>query len=113
VTQDATTFPAVLGATGGDPRTQYTDTSIRPWFVLFDGDAASYVSGVDTSWYDTNHYLLTMTDAHNVPPALSDTNPSVSDATDRVALLAKDHASIASCDWFALPSVMAQVLPRG
>jgi hypothetical protein len=37
----------------------------------------------------------------------------VSDAKDRVALLAKDHASIASCDWFALPSVMAQVLPRG
>jgi hypothetical protein len=109
----ATTFPAVLGATGGDPRTQYTDASIRPWFVLFDGDAASYVSGVDTSFYDTNHYLLTMTDAHNVPPALSDTNPSVSDARDRVALLAKDHASIVSCDWFALPSVMSQVLPRG
>jgi hypothetical protein len=109
----ATTFPAVLGATGGDPRTQYTDATIRPWFVLFDGDAASYVGGVDTSFYDTNHYLLTMTDAHNVPPALSDTNPPVADAKDRVAQLAKAHASIVSCDWFALPSVMSQVLPRG
>ncbi|GAA4516707.1 phosphatidylinositol-specific phospholipase C domain-containing protein [Actinoallomurus oryzae] len=109
----ATTFPAVLGALTGDPRAQYTDASIRPWFVVFDGDAATYVSGVDTSWYDTNHYLLTMTDAHNVPPALSDTDPPVADAKDRVAELAGDHASIVSCDWYGLPSVMSEVLPRG
>jgi hypothetical protein len=109
----ATTFPAVLGALSGDPRAQYTDASIRPWFVVFDGDAATYVSGVDTSWYDTNHYLLTMTDAHNVSPALSDTNPPVADAKARVAQLAQDHASVVSCDWYALPSVMSQVLPRG
>jgi hypothetical protein len=109
----ATTFPTVLGALTGDPRAQYTDASIRPWFVVFDGDAATYVAGVDTSWYDTNHYLLTMTDAHNVPPALDDTNPPVADAKDRVAQLAKDHASITSCDWYGLPSVLSQVLPRG
>lgn len=109
----ATTFPAVLGAMSGDPRAQYTDTSIRPWFVVFDGDAATYVAGVDTSWYDTNHYLLTMTDAHNVPPALSDTDPPVADAKDRVAKLAGDHASVVSCDWYGLPSVLAEVLPRG
>src|SRR3569833_3181769 len=109
----ATTFPAVLGAAGGDPRAQYTDASIRPWFVVFDGDAATYVSGVDTSWYDTNHYLLTMTDAHNVPPALDDTNPPVAEARNRVAQLAQDHASIATCDWYGLPSVLSQVLPRG
>jgi hypothetical protein len=109
----ATTFPAVLGALTGDPRAQYTDASIRPWFVVFDGDAATYVAGVDTSWYDTNHYLLTMTDAHNVPPALDDTNPPVDDAKARVAQLAKAHASVASCDWYGLPSVMSQVLPRG
>jgi calcium-dependent phosphoinositide phospholipase C len=109
----ATTFPAVLGAMAGDPRAQYTDASIRPWFVVFDGDAATYVSGVDTSWYDTEHYLLTMTDAHNVAPALSDTDPPVADAEARVAQLARDHASVVSCDWYGLPSVLSQVLPRG
>jgi hypothetical protein len=111
--QAATTFPAVLGALQGDPRAQYTDASIRPWFVVFDGDAATYVKGIDTSWYDTNHYLLTMTDAHLVPPALDDTNPPVSDAKDRVALLAHDHASVVSSDWYGLPSVLSLVLARG
>lgn len=106
-------FPAVLGAATGDPRTRYADTTIRPWFVVFDGDAGTYFSTVDTSWYDTRHYLLVMTDAHNVAPALSDTSPSVADAQARVALLAKDHASVVSTDWYALPSVLSEVLPRG
>jgi hypothetical protein len=109
----ATAFPTVLGAMTGDPRTQYTDATIRPWFVVFDGDAATYVAGVDTSWYDSDHYLLTMTDAHNVPPALDDVNPPVADARNRVVQLANDHASIASCDWYGLSSVLSQVLPRG
>lgn len=106
-------FPSVHNAATGDPRTRYGDATVRPWFVFFDGDAAAYVSGVDTSWYDTHHYFLIMTDAQNVSPALSDTNPSLADAQARVALLAKDHASIASTDWEALPSVLASVLPRG
>ncbi|MGH3378502.1 MAG: phosphatidylinositol-specific phospholipase C domain-containing protein [Actinoallomurus sp.] len=109
----ATTFPAVLGALAGDPRAQYTDESIRPWFVAFDGDAATYVNGIDTSWYDTNHYLLTMTDAHLVPPALDDLNPPVADAKARVAQLAKAHATVASSDWYGLPDVLSEVLPRG
>jgi hypothetical protein len=109
----ATTFPSVLGAKSGDPRTQYSDTTIRPWFVVFDGDAATYVNGIDTSFYSTNHYLLTMTDAQNVTPALDDTHPSVADAQARVAQLAADHASIVSSDWSALPSVLAEQLPRG
>jgi hypothetical protein len=109
----ATTFPAVLGAAGGDPRTQYSDTSIRPWFVFFDGDASTYVTSVDTSWYDTNHYILTMTDAQNVAPALDATNPPVPDAQARVATLAGDHASVVSCDWYRLPTVLSEVLPRG
>src|SRR5205823_40843 len=50
----AAIFPTVLGAQSGDPRGQYSDTSIRPWFVFFDGDANTYVTSVDTSWYDTN-----------------------------------------------------------
>jgi hypothetical protein len=54
-----------------------------------------------------------MTDAHNVPPALDDTNPPVADARARVARLAKDHASLVSCDWYGLPSVSAEVLTRG
>jgi hypothetical protein len=109
----ATVFPAVLGAAAGDPRNQYSDTSIRPWFVFFDGDANTYVTSVDTSWYDANHYILVMTDAQNVAPALSDTTPSVSDAQARVALLAADHASVVSNDWTGLPSVLSEILPRG
>ena len=109
----ATIFPTVLGAVSGDPRTQYSDTSIRPWFVNFDGDAATYANGIDTSWYDANHYLLTMTDAQNVAPALSDTAPSQSDAQARVALLAGKHATIVSNDWTGLPAVLSEALARG
>jgi hypothetical protein len=109
----ATTFPTVLGAATGDPRTQYSDTSIRPWFVFFDGDANTYVTTVDTSWYDTNHYILIMTDAQNVAPTLDDTNPPVADAQARVAQLAADHASVVSCDWYGLPAVLNETLNRG
>lgn len=109
----ASTFPTVLGAASGDPRTQYSDTTIRPWFVFFDGDAATYVNGIDTSWYDTNHYILTMTDAQNVTPTLDDVNPPVADAQARVAQLAADHASIVSSDWAGLPTVLNETLPRG
>ncbi|CAM5410894.1 hypothetical protein SVIOM342S_10410 [Streptomyces violaceorubidus] len=38
----AQVFPAVHGATAGDPRTAYKDTAIRPWFVVFDGDATTH-----------------------------------------------------------------------
>jgi hypothetical protein len=110
----ATAFPSVLGAAASDPRTRYTDASIRPWFVVFDGDAAAYVDGgIDTSWYDTRHYLLTMTSAHSVSPAIDDTNPTVAQATDRVRLLAAHHASVASTDWHTLSTVLPTVLPRG
>jgi hypothetical protein len=111
---NATAFASVLGATSGDPRTQYSDTSIRPWFVFFDGDAGAYVDGgIDTSWYDTNHYFLIMTDAQNVSPAIDGTNPTVEQATDRVRLLASHHASVASSDWRTLTTVLPLVLPRG
>jgi hypothetical protein len=107
-------FPSVLGAASGDPRTRYPDASLRPWFVVFDGDAHTYVDGgIDTSWYDTNHYLLVMTDAQNVTPALSDTAPNQAAATARVARLAAAHASFVSCDWTGLPTVLSEQLPRG
>jgi hypothetical protein len=110
----ANIFPAVHNAQAGDPRSRYSDTSIRPWFVVFDGDAATYLGGgIDTSWYDTHHYLLIMTDAQNVPPTLDDVNPTSADASARVAQLAKAHATIASNDWKGLTGVQSLVLPRG
>jgi hypothetical protein len=110
---NAQVFPSVLGAATGDPRSRYTDSTLRPWFVVFDGDAASYVTTVDTNWYDTNHYYLIMTDAQNVSPAIDDANPTLQQAQDRVALLATRHASIVSCDWTGLPQVLGEVLARG
>jgi Phosphoinositide phospholipase C, Ca2+-dependent len=107
-------FPAVLGAASGDPRTRYSDTSIRPQFVVFDGDATAYATGgIDTSWYDTHHYPVVMTDAAAVPPALDGTNPSQADALARIALLAHDHASIVSTDWSPATGVLATVVARG
>jgi hypothetical protein len=105
-------FPAVHRAQAGDPRGRYADASLRPWFVAFDGDATAYVTGgIDTSWYDANHYLLVMTDAQDVPPAVADTDLAGAEA--RVAALAHDHASVASSDWAALPDVLDDVLDRG
>jgi hypothetical protein len=107
-------FPAVHNAVAGDPRTRYSDTTLRPWFVVFDGDAATYLNGsIDTSWYDTNHYLLLMTDAQNVAPAISDTAPTVAEAQARVAQLAAAHASVASSDWTTLTTVQPEAVPRG
>lgn len=113
-TAQADVFPSVHNAQAGDPRARYSDTSLRPWFVAFDGDAATYLNGsIDTSWYDTNHYLLFMTDAQNVPPTLDDTGPAVADAQARVEQLAKAHATVASNDWRGLPAVQSMVVPRG
>ncbi|MGW0732075.1 phosphatidylinositol-specific phospholipase C domain-containing protein [Streptomyces sp. NPDC002851] len=114
--REAAAFPAVHGAEAGDPRERYQDATIRPWFVLFDGDATAYAgdgAAIDTGWYDRRHYLLVMTDAHAVPPAIDAVRPAEQDARDRVALLAGRHASIASADWYPLPDVLATVLPRG
>ncbi|MBB4780378.1 phosphatidylinositol-specific phospholipase C domain-containing protein [Streptomyces rapamycinicus] len=110
----AAAFPAVHGAAPGDPRTRYTDAALRPWFALFDGDASTYVaSGIDTAWYDDRHYLLIMTDAHNVAPPIDGTNPTETQARDRVSELAARHASFATADWYPLPSVLSTVVPRG
>lgn len=110
----ANVFPSVHNAQAGDPRSRYSDTSLRPWFVAFDGDAATYLGGgIDTGWYDTHHYLLFMTDAQNVPPVLDKVSPSVTDAQARVNQLAKAHATVASNDWRGLPQVQSMVVPRG
>ncbi|POX41421.1 hypothetical protein C3486_09310 [Streptomyces sp. Ru73] len=109
----ATAFPAVHGAEAGDPRSRYTDPALRPWFVVFDGDASAYAGGIDTAWYDTRHYLVIMTDAHKVAPAIDGTKPTEQQARDRVALLAKAHASVLTADWYPLPGVLGTVVPRG
>ncbi|NJC68651.1 hypothetical protein HC031_02760 [Planosporangium thailandense] len=105
-------FPAVHNAQSGDPRVRYGDASLRPWFVVFDGDATEYVTtGIDTSWYNTNHYLLVMTDAQNVPPAVPAGDAAAARA--RVAALAAAHASVASADWGGLPDVVGDLVTRG
>ncbi|WP_425583643.1 phosphatidylinositol-specific phospholipase C domain-containing protein [Streptomyces macrosporus] len=111
----AAAFPAVHRAEAGDPRVgRYSDASIRPWFVVFDGDASTYVTGgIDTDWYAARNYLLIMTDAHNVAPAISATSPTEAQARDRVALLAAEQASVLTSDWYTLPSVLSTVVPRG
>jgi hypothetical protein len=109
--RNAQIFPSVHNAQSGDPRTRYADASLRPWFVIFDGDASQYLAGIDTSWYDANHYLLVMTDAQNVSPAVP--AGDVAAALARVAQLARAHASVASADWSAMPSVVATVTDRG
>jgi len=102
----------VHNAASGDPRTRYSDTTLRPWFVAFDGDASAYVTGgIDTSWYDTNHYLLVMTDVQSISPAV--TSGDVAAAQARVALVASKHASVASSDWSSMPEVDAEVVDRG
>ncbi|MFD1662527.1 phosphatidylinositol-specific phospholipase C domain-containing protein [Streptomyces caeni] len=111
----AQAFPAVLGAAAGDPRTSRYDASIRPWFVFFDGDAASYVNGgYDTSWYDSGHYILIMTAAADVSPAISSTDPTDAEVAARLSLLARDHASVITSDWSAKSaSVLSSVAERG
>lgn len=112
---NAEIFPSVLGAQSGDPRTRYSDTTLRPWFVVFDGDANAYVNDGNTEWYNANHYLVIATDAYDVAPALSSTAPSLADAQARVALLAGDSVSFVSTDWTTAPGdgVLPEVLPRG
>ncbi|MGW2963495.1 phosphatidylinositol-specific phospholipase C domain-containing protein [Streptomyces sp. NPDC001220] len=110
----AQAFPAVLGAANGDPRTSRYDAGIRPWFVFFDGDAATYVNnGYNTSFYSTNHYILIMTDASNVSPAISSTSPTDAEVAARLALLAADHAGIITSDWSTKSAaVLGQVATR-
>ncbi|NYH54909.1 MULTISPECIES: phosphatidylinositol-specific phospholipase C domain-containing protein [Nocardiopsis] len=109
---EAATFPAVLGAEGGDPRGRYAE-DLRPWFVVFDGSAPSYAGGVDTSWYGENDYLLVMTDAHAVSPAIDARTPSEDEAAARVRELARLGATTVTSDWASLPHVLSMVAPHG
>jgi hypothetical protein len=90
----AMAFPTYLGAAAGDPR----PANRKAWYIVFGGDASTYAS-LNTSFYYENHYLVIMTDAQSVPPAISDTDPSVSEADSRVDQLAAHAATIVSSDW--------------
>jgi hypothetical protein len=110
----AQAFPAVLDAQTGDPRTRFTETTIRPWFVIFDGNATSYVGGgVDPQWYDDNHYFLVMTNSGDVAPAITGRAPDTAAASQRVADIAHAHASIVSTDWYDAPAVLKLEVGRG
>ncbi|MFF5444030.1 phosphatidylinositol-specific phospholipase C domain-containing protein [Streptomyces sp. NPDC012888] len=110
----AAAFPAVNRAEAGDPRNRYADASIRPWFVVFDGDASAYASGsIDTGWYHRNNYLVVATSAHSVAPAIDGVRPTEAEALARLSLMAGRHASVVSADWYPLPSVLRTVVPRG
>ncbi|MBB5868856.1 hypothetical protein F4553_002235 [Allocatelliglobosispora scoriae] len=110
----AQAFPAVLDAATGDPRTRYSETNIRPWFVVFDGSASTYMNGsITTAWYDTRHYLLVMTDASAVAPAIDPVNPTQAQALARINLLALNHATVVSADWSVATGVLGTVVARG
>lgn len=94
----APAFPAVNGASQTDPRVGDRGGARAPWFVAFDGSASSYASWPGDS-YLGGHYLVVMTDAHAVPPAIDARTPSVADAQARVRQLAAKGATIVSSDW--------------
>lgn len=106
-------FPVVLNAATGDPRRRYADPALRRWFVVFDGYARDYLTGaIDTTWYDRNHYLLIMTEAHAPAPALDHRHPDPARARDRAIRLAAAHASVLTSDW-SDPAILGTELPRG
>lgn len=109
----AQAFPAVLNAQPGDPRTRYPDASIRPWFVVFDADADVYLDHADTTWYERNHFLVVLTNAHDPEPAMNRTQPKAAAAAARVARLAAAGASFVSTDWSTTHPVLSALLPRG
>lgn len=109
----ASAFPAVHNVAAGDPRMRY-DADLRPWFVVFDGDASEFIAGdVDTGWYRDNGYLVVMTDAHRVAPSIDAVAPREEDARARVLELASRSASVVSSDWTPLPGVVSMVTDRG
>lgn len=93
-----TAFPAINGASATDPRVGDRGGNRAGWFVAFDGSATAYASYPGDS-YLGGHYLVVMTDAHSVPPAIDARTPAVADAQARVRLLAGKGATIVSSDW--------------
>lgn len=98
-------FPFVhSGIASSDPRTRYEST-LRPWFVVFDGPATTFagLSATARAFYSANRYLVVTTDSHAVAPALSRTSPTTAQATARLQLLGCLGSSVASSDWYTVP----------
>jgi len=94
----ALSFPAINGASATDPRTGDRGGARKPWMVAFDGSAASY-AGFGGAPYLGGKYLVVMTDAHSVPPAIDSHTPAVADAQAKVRQLGGIGATIVSSDW--------------
>ncbi len=93
---------------------RYQDASLRPWFVVFDGAASAWTGpSIDTGWYAARDYVLVMTAAHSVAPAIDHRTPTAAQALDRAALLAGHHATVLTSDRATLPQVLRTTLPRG
>jgi hypothetical protein len=101
----ALSFPAINGASATDPRTGDRGGARKPWMVVFDGGATSY-AGFGGGPYLGGKYLVVMTDAHNVAPAIDSRNPAVADAQARVRQLGAIGATIVSSDWTS-PEVLS------
>ncbi|WP_208030305.1 Ca2+-dependent phosphoinositide-specific phospholipase C [Streptomyces cyanogenus] len=100
----AVMWPDTHPAPGGDPRTAY-DPSLRPWFVLFDNQAANWLGGsYDLSWYCANRYLTVATAAESVAPPLHPTDPDPAAAVERVHRIAQEgRAAVVTFDWMNVP----------
>ena len=53
-----------------------------------------------------------MTDAHKVAPQIDGTHATETEASERLDLLAGQHASYITADWSRLPNVLSTVVPR-
>ncbi|HEY0641037.1 MAG TPA: hypothetical protein VGD67_25675 [Pseudonocardiaceae bacterium] len=98
-------WPIVHGGFAAtDPRGRY-ETTLRPWFVVFDGAATSFaaLAPAARAFYSGNRYLAITTDSHAVAPALNRTSVTTQQATDRLRLLSCYGGSVASSDWYTVP----------
>jgi len=101
----AMSFPAINGASATDPRTGDRGGARKPWMVVFDGSATSF-AGFGGGPYLGGKYLVVMTDAHSVPPAIDNRAPAAADAQAKVRQLGALGATIVSSDWTA-PEVLS------
>ena len=106
----ATMFTTINGASATDPRIGDRGGARAQWYVTFDGNASSWISG-STDFYKTGNYLVVMVEAHAVAPAIDGRNPTVQQATDRLNLLASRGATIISSDWIN-PAILSLTTPR-
>ncbi|MBG0822571.1 hypothetical protein HS048_17690 [Planomonospora sp. ID91781] len=100
---DAQVFPVPRGGYGAaDPRHGYEE-SLRPWFVVFDGSAASFAGLPAERRAFYGDYFTAVTSAHEVAPALDPVNPPADQALARTRTLGCLGATVVSSDWRDVP----------